>query len=216
MPIFLLSDKLHIFPPPELASDNGLLAVGGDLSAGRLLSAYSNGIFPWYNPGEEIKWWCPKERFVIFPQDVHISRSMKKEMSKTSLEIKFNINFNQIIHNCRTMRENETWITSEMESAYIKLFELGYAHCTGVYDGLELAGGLYGVIIGKCFFGESMFSKTANASKLALISLCQKLSDEGFLFIDCQFHTAHLEKMGGRHISWATYKHLLKKGLGTI
>ena len=205
--------KSNAFPPPESAREDGLLAIGGDLSVKRLLNAYANGIFPWYNPGEIIQWWCPKTRFVLFPDNVHISRSMKKTLKKSRHEVKINTDFDSIIHNCRKQREGETWIGDEMESAYKKLFLAGWAICVGVYDSNELVGGLYGVAIGKCFFGESMFSKAANASKIALIHLCGLLSKHDFVFIDCQFHTVHLEKMGGQFISWDTYKRLLKKGL---
>jgi len=206
------------FPPPESARDDGLLAIGGDLSVERLLNAYSNGIFPWYNPGEIIQWWCPKERFVIFPSEVIISRSMKKVMKKTTLRTEINTDFAGVMHNCRMTRENETWISDEMEAAYNNLFNAGHALSVEVYDktvldAAGLAGGLYGVVIGKCFFGESMFSKTANASKLALIRLCEKLADEGFLFIDCQFHTNHLQSMGGKFLPWGEYKKLLVKGI---
>jgi len=217
MSIFLLPANDDVFPPQEYAREDGLLALGGDLSVKRLLNAYSNGIFPWYNPGEIIQWWCPKERFVIFPNEIIISRSMKKILKKmrcgqpvkTELTVKFNSDFASVMHNCRTLREGQTWISDEMEEAYNNLFNLGYARSVEVYDETKLTGGLYGVAIGKCFFGESMFSKAANASKIALIRLCETLSAEGFLFIDCQFHTEHLERMGGRFISWDDYKKLL-------
>ena len=214
MPVFQIFDDHYNFPPPELAHDSGLLALGGTLCVKRLLNAYSNGIFPWYNPGEIVQWWCPKERFVIFPEKLHVSRSMKKVMKRTSLKVKMNTDFDCVIKNCRMMRESGTWITDEMEEAYNNLFIAGYAMCAGVYEKEALVGGLYGVVIGKCFFGESMFSKTANASKLALIRLCEKLAEEDFVFVDCQFHTEHLEKMGGQYISLADYRLLLEKGLG--
>ncbi|MCL2398787.1 MAG: leucyl/phenylalanyl-tRNA--protein transferase [Defluviitaleaceae bacterium] len=209
MPVFRLSNDSNKFPIPELARDDGLLAVGGDLNPERLLNAYSNGIFPWYNPDEMIKWWCPKDRFVIFPDKIHISNSMKKLLNKTALEVKINTDFDCIMRNCRMARENLTWITDEMERAYNKLFALGYALSVGIYENSDLVGGLYGVVIGKCFFGESMFSTIDNASKLALIKLSEKLAKDNFVFIDCQFHTDHLESMGGQYISWAEYKQLL-------
>ena len=211
MPVYHLPLNSVTFPPSEFAEDDGLLAVGGDLNPGRLLRAYTNGIFPWYNPGEPILWWCPKERFLIFPKKIHISRSMKKFMKNTQLKTTINADFDSVIHNCRILREGETWITNEMEAAYKNLHRLGYALSVEVYDDQTLAGGLYGVIIGKCFFGESMFSKRTNASKLALIRLCKELED--FMFIDCQFHTEHLEKMGGEFVSWEVYKGLLEKGI---
>jgi len=213
MPVFLLPDDSHEFPPPELARGDGLLAVGGDLSAARLLNAYANGIFPWYNEGEIIKWWSPGERFVIFPGEVHMSRSMKKVLKKTSAEITVNGDFAGVVRNCRLARNEGTWITDEMEAAYNTLYDMGCAFSVEVRDDLTLAGGLYGVALGKCFFGESMFSRIPNASKIALIYLCLTLSAKGFLFVDCQFRTDHLESMGGRHISRSAFKNLLNAGL---
>ena len=213
MPALMLLKDLNIFPPPEYACPNGMIAVGGDLNTDRLLNAYKNGIFPWYNPIELIKWWCPRERYIIFPDKVHISRSMKKMMKKTSLEVKMNKDFAAVIRNCRLMREPDTWITDEMEEAYNKLYNLGHALSAEVYDNEKLVGGLYGVVIGKCFFGESMFSKVANASKLAFICLCKKLNEDGFLFIDCQFETNHLKSMGGQFVPWEIFKGMLDEGL---
>lgn len=213
MPVFLLSSDNCIFPHPELAEEDGMLAIGGDLSVDRLINAYSAGIFPWYNPGDVIQWWCPKERYVIFPDKVNISRSMRKIIKKTHLEVKINTDFRNVMHNCRMLRENATWISDEMENAYNNLFALGHALSVEIFDKEILVGGLYGVVIGKCFFGESMFSKTPNASKLALIYLCKKLSEDGFLFVDCQFKTDHLESMGGQFISWDKYKNMLEAGI---
>ena len=206
MAVYLLDEDIW-FPPPAGAEEDGLLAVGGDLSAQRLLLAYSNGIFPWFNEDTEILWWCPKKRFVIFPKEIQISRSMKKFMKKTNLTVTMNRDFIRVIESCRKLREeNEgTWITDGMEHAYKALHELGYAASVEVYDGEHLVGGLYGVVIGRCFFGESMFSLVPNASKLALICLAKRLQELGFYFIDCQFHTEHLERMGGRYISYEEY-----------
>lgn len=206
MAVYLLDEDIW-FPPPAGAEEDGLLAVGGDLSAQRLLLAYSNGIFPWFNEDREILWWCPKKRFVIFPKEIQISRSMKKFMKKTNLTVTMNRDFDGVIESCRKLREeNEgTWITDGMEHAYKALHELGYAASVEVYDGEHLVGGLYGVVIGRCFFGESMFSLVPNASKLALICLAKRLQELGFYFIDCQFHTEHLERMGGRYISYEEY-----------
>ena len=215
MPVFKLKDDIYVFPKPELAEDNGLLAIGGDLSTLRLINAYVNGIFPWYNEGEPIMWWCPHERFVIIPGEIHISKSMKKFIRHTSLSVTFDKVFARVIHSCRSMRETKegTWITDDMERAYNELFKLGFASSCEVWDGEELVGGLYGVKIGRCFFGESMFSKTENASKLALISLAKELEKQSFEFIDCQFHTDHLESMGGRYISYNEYKSMLLRGV---
>lgn len=214
MSVYLLNEKEISFPDPTSARFDGLLAVGGDLSLERLLSAYTHGIFPWYDPGDEIMWWCPKERFVIFPKEIHISRSMKKYINKHELKIMLNKNFPDTMHRCRIKREfhEGTWISDEMEEAYYRLYKSGYATSVEVYEEGILTGGLYGVSIGKCFFGESMFSEKENGSKTALIALAQLLEQQKFLFIDCQFHTAHLESMGGRYISWNEYDNMLKEG----
>ena len=214
MPVYRLDEKEVFFPNPTLACEDGLLAVGGDLSVERLLLAYTHGIFPWFSPGEEILWWCPKERFVIFPKEIHISHSMKKYIKKHELRIVLNRDFADTMHRCRMKREfNEgTWISDEMEEAYRCLHETGYAVSVEIFEDGGLAGGLYGVIIGRCFFGESMFSEKENGSKMALIAFAQLLEEKEFLFIDCQFHTEHLESMGGRFISWEEYDGMLKAG----
>ena len=213
MPVYKLSKKSILFPPGPLADYDGLLAFGGDLSVRRLVNAYSNGIFPWYNPGEEILWWCPHKRFVIFPQEIHISRSTKKILARGEFETKFNTNFPDIIGGCRALREGDTWLGDDMQAAFLTLFDAGYVLCVGVYNGGQLVGGLYGVAIGRCFFGESMFSLAPNASKIALIRLCHSLAEKNFAFVDCQFHTPHLEKMGGRYIFWEEYRRLLRMNI---
>ncbi len=215
MPVFRLDKDKVEFPHPTLARQDGLLAVGGDLSVARLLLAYSHGIFPWYNPGEEILWWCPRERFVIFPGEIHISHSMKKYMKKHMFRVAINRDFADTMHRCRMKREFDegTWISDEMEEAYLRLHKEGYAVSVEVYEDESLAGGLYGVSIGRCFFGESMFSDKENGSKTALIAFAQFLEQQEFLFIDCQFHTEHLERMGGRYISWEAYDRMLQEGL---
>ena len=161
-------------------------------------------------------WWCPKERFVIFPNEIHISHSMRKYLKKHTMKIVLNRDFADTMHRCRIKREyNEgTWISDEMEEAYFRLYQAGYAVAVEVYEDGVLAGGLYGVSIGRCFFGESMFSEMENGSKLALIALARLLEQRGFLFIDCQFHTEHLESMGGRYISWEEYDGMLQEGTG--
>lgn len=218
MPVFRLAENKISFPDPAYAEGDGLLAVGGDLSVERLLLAYTHGIFPWYNPGEEIMWWCPKERFVIFPKEIHISRSMKKYMKKHELKVILNRDFQDTMHRCRMKREMKegTWISNEMEDAYHRLHKAGYAISVEVYEDDALAGGLYGVSIGKCFFGESMFSEKENGSKSALIILARILEQNGFLMIDCQFHTEHLESMGGRFITFQEYDGLLKEGIALL
>jgi leucyl/phenylalanyl-tRNA--protein transferase len=212
MPIYQLSKGSYLFPPGAMAEHDGLLAYGGDMSIARLLSAYAGGIFPWDYSEGQILWWCPKNRFVIFPEEIHISRSMKKLISKEIYQVKFNTPFDQIIKGCKKTREGATWISDEVETAYNRLFAAGYAMCVGVFQNNELVGGLYGVVIGRCFFGESMFSLAPSASKFALIKLCEKLASENFAFIDCQFHTPHLQTMGGRFISWNEYRRLLREG----
>ena len=199
MPVYQLSDEI-MFPNPDLAEEDGLLAVGGDLSFERLILAYCNGIFPWYSEGEPILWWCPKPRFIIKPSEINISKSMKRVFNKGEFKVTFDKDFNEVIKNCKELRENKegTWITNEIMEAYINLHKKGFATSVEVYKDQELVGGLYGVKIGKCFFGESMFSKKSNASKVALISICKKLEEEGYIFLDCQMHTNHLESMGGK------------------
>lgn len=215
MPIFQLTKEI-IFPNPELSEEDGLLAIGGDLSLKRLILAYRNGIFPWYNEGEPILWWCPKPRFIIIPEEIKISKSMQKIIKREEFKVTFNNHFEEVISNCKYMREDNnegTWISNDMKNAYINLFNNGYAMSVETYLNDELVGGLYGVKIGKCFFGESMFSKVSNVSKIALIKLAEKLHNEGFIFIDCQMHTKHLESMGGKFVEWSVFSDLLNKGL---
>lgn len=214
MPVFRLEKEHIYFPLPTLAESDGLLAVGGDLSVERLLLAYSNGIFPWYSEGEPIMWWCPKERFIIKPKDIHVSHSLKKYMRKHKIDILYDRDFADTMHRCRVKREfaEGTWITDEMEAAYYRLHKAGHAMSVEAYVDDTLAGGLYGVVIGHCFFGESMFSDAENGSKLALVRLAERLSEQDFQMIDCQFHTDHLESMGGVRVSYEEYMRLLQKG----
>lgn len=215
MAIYRLPEEI-VFPNPELSEEDGLLAVGGDLSMERLLLAYSNGIFPWYNPGEEILWWCPKPRFILIPEEIKISKSMRKIIKKNKFKVTFNNDFESVISNCKGIREEShegTWITDEMKEAYINLHNHGYALSVETYENDELVGGLYGVIIGKCYFGESMFSKVSNASKIALITLAERLKELNFEFIDCQVYTEHLESMGAKMVPWKQFKNLLHKGI---
>lgn len=214
MPVYRLRENEVSFPNPELAQEDGLLAVGGDLSVERLLLAYSNGIFPWYNPGEEILWWCPRDRFLIFPKEIHVSHSMKKYIRKHKMEIRLNRDFQDTVHQCRMKREDRegTWIGDDIEAAFLELHQEGFAVSIEAYEDKVLSGGLYGVAIGRCFFGESMYSERENGSKAALIGLAAILRDKNFLFIDCQFHTEHLESMGGRYVSWEEYRQMLREG----
>lgn len=214
MPIYQLPDEI-IFPNPELAEEDGLLAVGGDLSFERLLLAYCNGIFPWYSDGDPILWWCPKPRFIIKPNEVKISKSMNRVFNSGKFKVTFDNDFEGVIRNCKELRENKegTWINNDMMEAYINLFKKGFASSVEVYRDEKLVGGLYGVKIGKCFFGESMFSIETNASKVALISICKRLEEEGYIFLDCQMHTNHLESMGGKFVSWEDFKLMLEDGI---
>lgn len=215
MTVYLLDKELLAFPDPSLAREDGLLAVGGDLSADRLLLAYRNGIFPWYEEGQDILWWSPHERYIIRPEKIHVSHSMKKYYRRHDIGIKVNRDFSFTMHKCREKRENTvgTWITDDMEKAYYDLHLKGYALCLEAFVDGELAGGLYGVDLGRCFMGESMFSDMENGSKVALIELAHMLEKKGYLTIDCQFHTEHLESMGGEMISQDEYRQLLAKGI---
>ena len=194
-----------MFPDPALAEPDGLLAVGGDLSAERLLLAYQNGIFPWYSDDTPILWYSPHERFVIFPDQVKVSKTMRQVLRSDRFTVTTNQNFEEVIKACAAApREGQdgTWITGDMEKAYINLHRLGHAHSYEVWEHGELVGGLYGVQAGRVFCGESMFSRTSNASKAALITLCQTGL---YSMIDCQLHTEHLESMGGKFINRETY-----------
>ena len=214
MPIYQLTDEI-MFPNPELAEEDGLLAIGGDLRWERLVLAYCNGIFPWYNEDDPILWWCTKPRFIIKPNEVRISKSMKRVFNRGEFKVTFNNDFEGVISNCKALREKGegTWITDDMKEAYINLFNKEFALSVEVYKESKLVGGLYGVKIGRCFFGESMFSIETNASKVALISICKKLERENYLFLDCQMHTNHLESMGGKFVSWGEFKSMLQEGI---
>ncbi|HVV56462.1 MAG TPA: leucyl/phenylalanyl-tRNA--protein transferase [Mucilaginibacter sp.] len=207
--IFRLDERL-IFPDPSLAEDDGLLAVGGDLSIGRLLLAYRNGIFPWYNESTPILWYSPHERFVVFPSELKLSKSMRQVLRSDRFVVTYDQCFDRVIEACSSAErkgQDGTWITPEMKEAYIALHREGYAHSVEVWQNSELAGGLYGVQIGRVFCGESMFSRISNASKVALMSLCQSKKYE---LIDCQVYTSHLESMGARMITREEYAGILK------
>ena len=197
MPVFRLGEE-HIFPPVELSEPDGLLAVGGDLSEGRLLEAYAHGIFPWFSGKGPIMWWSPDPRFVILPGGLKVSRSMKQVIRRNVFEITFDTSFRDVITSCSRARRRDhgTWITKDMIGAYVTLHESGYAHSVEAWENGKLAGGLYGIALGRAFFGESMFSNVSNASKAAFIVLAQKIFSLGFSIIDCQVHTGHLESLG--------------------
>ncbi|MDO8992125.1 leucyl/phenylalanyl-tRNA--protein transferase [Daejeonella sp.] len=204
MIIQLSKDKIW-FPAPELADEDGLLAIGGDLSAKRLLLAYRNGIFPWFSEGDPILWYAPNERFVLFPEKLKVSSSMHKILRSGSFRITYDQAFTGVINACANSGRKDqegTWITDTMKSAYIHLYNLGYAHSVEVWENDLLVGGLYGVQINHVFCGESMFSNVSNASKAALISLCQHKT---FKLIDCQVYTSHLKSMGADFISLEEY-----------
>ena len=203
----LLDDKLW-FPNPLDGDDDGLLAFGGDLSIDRLILAYSHGIFPSYSFRDKIiMWWCPLKRFVIFPNEIHISHSMRTLINKNRYTITINRDFDGVIHGCSEKRidEDGAWLGEDMIKAYTELHNQNLAASVEVWDGDNLVGGLYGVTLGKCFFGESMFSRVPNASKFALIYLAKVFSKHGGVMIDCQLETAHLKSMGGRYISYDEY-----------
>jgi leucyl/phenylalanyl-tRNA--protein transferase len=198
-----LNDDLW-FPPLSDALEDGLLAVGGDLSTERLLLAYKNGIFPWFNEDEPPMWWSPDPRFVLFPDELKVSKSMKQLLRRNEFEFRTDTAFSEVIANCKNMEragQDGTWITETVEEAYTKLHVLGYAHSAEAWHNDELVGGLYGIKLGKSFFGESMFSKKANASKFAFISWVEELKKQGVQLIDCQVYTPHLESLGARMIS---------------
>ena len=202
MPVFAL-DKELIFPPPHLAEPDGLLAIGGDLTLERLLIAYRSGIFPWYE-GNDILWWSPDPRFVLFPTDLVISKSMHSIIRKKTFSFTINKAFEEVITHCKKIprRDQEsTWITDEMHNAYINLFKTGNAQSAEAWLDGELVGGLYGVRIGNVFCGESMFSKVSNASKYAFIQFVEQLKKEGVELIDCQVYTEHLESLGAKMIA---------------
>lgn len=205
--VYLLNEQL-VFPDPRFGDPDGLLAVGGDLSIDRLLLAYSYGIFPWYAfRNKQIQWWCPLDRFVIFPDEIHISHSMRNLMHKGKYEVSLNRDFAGVIQGCSEQRIDleGAWLGPEMIEAYTRLHEQGFATSVEVWEDEQLVGGLYGVTIGRCFFGESMFSRVPSASKLALIFLARLMQARGGTLIDCQFETAHLKSMGGRYIDYDTY-----------
>jgi leucyl/phenylalanyl-tRNA---protein transferase len=212
MALFALDNKL-IFPPVHLAEPDGLLAMGGDLSPERLLLAYQNGIFPWYE-GELILWWSTDPRFVLLPAELKVNRSTKALLKKNEFVFTVNKAFAKVIHNCKEIKrpgQEGTWITDEVERAYCKLHELGYAHSAEVWKDNELVGGLYGIRLGKVFFGESMFSKVSNASRFAFISYVQLLKEEAVQLIDCQVYTEYLESLGARMISRTDFVRQLKE-----
>lgn len=212
MPVYELPQEI-IFPPSSHAEPDGLLAVGGDLSPVRLIKAYKSGLFPWFSPGDPILWWTPDPRFVLFPEDLHISRSTKRLMKKKPFHYTYNTAFQQVINYCKTVpRDGQegTWITKEMEEAYLRLHKLGHAVSVEVWQHEALVGGVYGIIIGKAFFGESMFSLVPNASKLGIIHWVMYLKSQNFRIIDCQMYSRHMESLGAVSINRKKFEQLLQ------
>ena len=209
---FRLLSKKIIFPNVEESSPEGIVAIGGDLSPERLILAYKSGIFPWYNEGEPIIWYSPDPRMILFPKKLKISKSMQQIIRKDIYAVTFNQNFKEVISQCKTKErkgQSGTWITNEMQKAYIKLHELGIAKSIEVWKNKELVGGLYGIDLGHIFCGESMFSNVSNASKVAFIYLTQRLVKENYKIIDCQVYNAHLASLGAEEISRAKFIEIL-------
>lgn len=217
MPVFQLNNEIF-FPPPDFAEEDGLLAVGGDLTTERLMTAYSMGIFPWYSDGSPILWWSPDPRFVLIPEDFRLSRSLKQTMRKRTYHVTFDADFEGVIRNCASVpRKGEagTWITDDMINAYLDLHRVGYAHSVETWHEGILSGGLYGVALGRAFFGESMFSLKSDASKVALAGLVSRLVECGYLFLDCQMTTGHLAGMGAKEMPRDEFLKLLKNALSS-
>lgn len=210
MPVYALPKQL-VFPSPEEAED-GLLAVGGDLSPERLLLAYRSGIFPWYEDGFPILWHSPDPRCVIVIDRMHVGRSLRKVLKRGTFEVRFDTRFRDVIHACKTQRrtgQRGTWITSEMEEAYVRLHDLGWAHSVETHEAGELVGGLYGVSIGRMFFGESMYSRVPDASKVAFVRLAERLHKWGFRVIDAQVMTPHTAALGAEEWPRARFLEVL-------
>ena len=210
--MFLLNHRL-LFPDVEKADDDGLLAVGGDLSPERLLLAYKNGIFPWFNEDSMILWWSPDPRMVLFPNKIKISKSMAQVIKSNKFRITWNTQFEEVVNACSAIKRKGqagTWITPEMKSAYLKLHQMGIAKSIEVWENDNLVGGLYGIDLGNVFCGESMFSRKSNASKFAFISLAKELQQKEYKLIDCQVHTAHLESLGAEEIPRKRFIKILK------
>lgn len=215
MPVFQLSDSIF-FPPPNLAREDGLLAIGGDLSPQRLLLAYQMGIFPWYSEGDPILWWAPTPRLILIPREFHCSRSLHRQLRKGDFHFSMDQAFAEVITACaeaRSAQQHGTWINREMIEAYCQLHDLGYAHSLECWHHGTLAGGLYGISLGGMFFGESMFSRIPNSSKASLTVLSWQLDAWGFDGIDCQMRTDHLISLGAKEISGPKFFSLLQKSV---
>jgi leucyl/phenylalanyl-tRNA--protein transferase len=215
MPVYWLPKNENTFPPAHLANHDGILALGGDLSVNRLLEAYRQGIFPWFNDNDPIIWWSPDPRFVLYPSELKVSKSMRPYFNQKRFRVTADQNFKEVIEACKYVKRpkqgGSTWITNSMIDGYIGLHQAGYAHSIEVWQEDELVGGLYGVSLGKVFYGESMFSRVSNASKFGFITMTRKLESLGFDLIDCQQKTNYLTGLGGREIPRKTFlQHLYK------
>ena len=218
MPVYRLNSK-PVFPPPELAAPEGLLAVGGDLSPARLLAAYRQGIFPWYGPDDPLLWWTPDPRLVLFPEKMHISRRLARTLRSGVFTVRADTAFAQVLAACAdTPRRGQpgTWLLPEMRAAYGRLHELGFAHSVESWQDGVLAGGLYGVALGGVFFGESMFSSVRDASKAALATLVRQAPHLGIQLIDCQVTSAHLLSLGAEEIRRSVFQRLLDRLIGEV
>ena len=207
-------EAIYDFPQSRAGDEHDLVAIGGNLSFGTLINAYTKGIFPWFNPGEIIQWFSPDPRFVLFPRKIKISHSMRNVFNKHLFNFTVDEAFNEVVRGCRFAKRdqgNKTWISDKIEKAYNDLFQRGFAHSAEAWQNNELVGGLYGVLIGKVFFGESMFSKKSNASKFAFIKFVKGLERNGIELIDCQVYTKHLDSLGAEFISKNEFNSLLKK-----
>jgi len=212
MQLHILNEKLW-FPPVDSALEDGLLAMGGDLNTERLLLAYKKGIFPWYD-GDTPLWWCPNPRFILLPDELKVSKSMKVLLKRNAFDFTINKEFSGVINACKAKErkgQDGTWIKTEVVRAYTELHKQGFAHSAEAWHNGTLVGGLYGVKLGKVFFGESMFSHASNASKYAFIKLVEQLKLEGILLIDCQVYTEHLESLGAKMIMRQQFTHLLEQ-----
>lgn len=218
--MFFLDGRDPVFPDPRYGSDTGLLAVGGALKADWLKAAYSRGIFPWYDDGAPLMWFCPQNRFVILPSDLHVSKNMKSFMKKHTVTLELNRDFADTMHHCRMARESTeegTWITDDVEKAYLAMWKAGHTFSAEAFVDGELAGGLYGIRVGRCLMGESMFSLQPNGSKMALTLLIQQTAEsDGTLMFDCQEPSEYLVRMGGKTISYDEYMRLVRQGLSPV
>jgi|TARA_B110000091_G_C13799225_1_gene469352 leucyl/phenylalanyl-tRNA--protein transferase len=206
--------KIEDFPNPNEGDDQGLLAIGGELSSEWLLSSYKKGIFPWYNNSDPILWWSPNPRMVLIPSEFKISKSFRNTLNKHKFRISMNEDFESVLSNCALIKrqgQTDTWLTNEMQQAYVEMHKLGWAHSVEVWEKEKLVGGLYGIAFGKIFFGESMFSLVSNSSKLALHYLCEKLLSNNFELLDCQVYTSHLLSLGAKTVPRKSFLSTLEK-----